>query len=173
MRARSGFFDFLIAVSLVTASASLPAAAIAKTACSADLSRTSRAVDKALDQHASTAPYAPEVDLRQAEPSADPLEHRASRTQIRQLAEWKRSRCGCAARPSGQQGGRHSGLPRRLTRSSHGDRRSPLVSLGSPLKTLVWWSVALSSDMDAGSREEARQNKKLKSGSASIRAGKL
>jgi hypothetical protein len=60
MRARSGFFDFLIAVSLVTASASLPAAAIAKTACSADLSRTSRAVDKALDRYASTAPYAPE-----------------------------------------------------------------------------------------------------------------
>lgn len=60
MRGRLGFFDFLIAVSLVAASASLPAAAIGKTACSADLSRTSRAVDKALNQHASTAPYAPE-----------------------------------------------------------------------------------------------------------------
>jgi hypothetical protein len=60
MLARPGFFHFLAAASLVAASAILPAAAIGKTACSADLRRTSRAVDKALDQHASTSPYAPE-----------------------------------------------------------------------------------------------------------------
>jgi hypothetical protein len=59
MRAYPGFFHFLAAMSLLAASASLPAAA-GKTACSADLRRTSRAVDKAVDQHASTEPYAPE-----------------------------------------------------------------------------------------------------------------
>jgi len=60
MLARPGLFPFLTAVSLLTASAFLPAAAAGKSACSADLRRTSRAVDRALDQHASTSPYAPE-----------------------------------------------------------------------------------------------------------------
>jgi hypothetical protein len=60
MLARPGFFHFLAAVSLVAASAFLPAAAAGKSACSADLRRTSRAVDRALDQHASTSQYAPE-----------------------------------------------------------------------------------------------------------------
>jgi hypothetical protein len=60
MLARPGFFHVLTAVSLIAASAFLPAAAAGKSACSADLRRTSRAVDKALDQHASTSPYAPE-----------------------------------------------------------------------------------------------------------------
>jgi hypothetical protein len=60
MRARPGFFVFLTAVSLVSASASLPAAAAGKTTCSAELRRTSRAVDRALDQYAARAPYAPE-----------------------------------------------------------------------------------------------------------------
>jgi len=60
MLARPGLFPFLTAVSLLTASAFLPAAAAGKSACSADLRRTSRAVDRALDQHASISPYAPE-----------------------------------------------------------------------------------------------------------------
>jgi hypothetical protein len=60
MRARPGFFVFLTAVSLVSASASLPAAAAGKTACSADLRRTTKAVDRALDRYAATAPFAPE-----------------------------------------------------------------------------------------------------------------
>ena len=60
MLARPGLFPFLTAVSLLAASAFLPAAAAGKSACSADLRRTSRAVDRALDQHASTSPYAPE-----------------------------------------------------------------------------------------------------------------
>ena len=38
----------------------MPAAAAGKTACSAELRRTSRAVDKAIDRYASTRPYAPE-----------------------------------------------------------------------------------------------------------------
>src|SRR6185437_11866760 len=50
----------LAAVSLVAASALLPAAAAGKSSCSADLRRTSRAVDRALDQHAAASPYAPE-----------------------------------------------------------------------------------------------------------------
>lgn len=46
---------------LLVAAISLPLPTLAKTACSADLRRTSRAVDKALDQHASASPYAPEL----------------------------------------------------------------------------------------------------------------
>jgi hypothetical protein len=38
----------------------LPQPSQAKTACSAELRRTSKAVDRALDQYASTAPFAPE-----------------------------------------------------------------------------------------------------------------
>ena len=60
MRARPGFFRFLAAMSLVAVSASLPTVAIGKTACSSDLHRTRIAVNKALAQHASTSPYAPE-----------------------------------------------------------------------------------------------------------------
>jgi hypothetical protein len=60
MLARPGLLHVLTAVSLVAASAFLPAAAAGKSACSADLRRTSRAVDRALDQHAATSPYAPE-----------------------------------------------------------------------------------------------------------------
>src|ERR1700754_3451657 len=60
MRARPGFFVFLTAVSLASVSASLPAAAAGKTACSADLRRTTKAVDRALDRYAATAPFAPE-----------------------------------------------------------------------------------------------------------------
>ena len=60
MLARPGLFHFLTAVSLAAASAFLPSAAAGKSACSADLRRTSRAVDRALDQHAATSPYAPE-----------------------------------------------------------------------------------------------------------------
>jgi hypothetical protein len=48
-------------VSILTIAAmSLPQSALAKTACSADLRRTTKAVDRALDRYAATAPYAPE-----------------------------------------------------------------------------------------------------------------
>ncbi len=50
----------LVAVSLLAVSAFLPAASTGKTACSAELRRTSRAVDNALDQHASSGLFAPE-----------------------------------------------------------------------------------------------------------------
>lgn len=45
---------------LFIAAISLPLPTLAKTACSAELRRTGRAVDRALDQHASSSPYAPE-----------------------------------------------------------------------------------------------------------------
>jgi hypothetical protein len=45
---------------LLIAAMSLPQPTLAKTACSADLRRTTKAVDRALDQYAATAPYAPE-----------------------------------------------------------------------------------------------------------------
>jgi hypothetical protein len=45
---------------LLVVAISLPQATLAKTACSADLRRTRIAVNKALDQHASTSQYAPE-----------------------------------------------------------------------------------------------------------------
>jgi hypothetical protein len=48
------------AFALFVAAISLSRPVQAKTACSADLRRTSRAVDKALDQHAASSPYAPE-----------------------------------------------------------------------------------------------------------------
>lgn len=45
---------------LLVAAISLPQPTLAKTACTAELHRTTRAVDKALDRYAATAPYAPE-----------------------------------------------------------------------------------------------------------------
>lgn len=51
-------FSFLLA--LLVAAISLPLPTLAKTACTAELRRTSRAVDKALDQHAAASGYAPE-----------------------------------------------------------------------------------------------------------------
>jgi hypothetical protein len=45
---------------LLVAAISLPPPTLAKTACTAELRRTSRAVDKALDQHAAASGYAPE-----------------------------------------------------------------------------------------------------------------
>jgi hypothetical protein len=51
---------FSFVSTLLVAAISLPQPTLAKTACSAELRRTSRAVDKALDRYASTAPYAPE-----------------------------------------------------------------------------------------------------------------
>jgi hypothetical protein len=45
---------------LLVAAISLPQPSLAKTACSADLRRTTKAVDRALDHYAATAPFAPE-----------------------------------------------------------------------------------------------------------------
>lgn len=56
--------DFLRSCSfvlvLLVAAISLPPPTLAKTACTAELRRTSRAVDNALDQHAAASGYAPE-----------------------------------------------------------------------------------------------------------------
>lgn len=49
-----------LASALLIAAISLPLPTQAKTACSAELRRTRIAVNRALDQHASASPYAPE-----------------------------------------------------------------------------------------------------------------
>jgi hypothetical protein len=55
-----GFLRFAAGVSILAASILVPAASFGKTACSAELHRTSDAVNQALDQHAASTPFAPE-----------------------------------------------------------------------------------------------------------------
>jgi hypothetical protein len=59
MGGRLCFFSFLTVLSLLT-SIIPPAMAAGKGACAADLRRTSRAVDRALEQKAGSSSYAPE-----------------------------------------------------------------------------------------------------------------
>jgi hypothetical protein len=54
------FLRFVAGTSLLAVATLLPTASFGKTACSADLRRTTRAVDRALDQHAASTPFAPE-----------------------------------------------------------------------------------------------------------------
>jgi hypothetical protein len=63
MATRSSSLRFVAGMSLLAVSISLPTASFGSTACSAELHRTSRAVDRAIDQHAASTPHAPESNL--------------------------------------------------------------------------------------------------------------
>jgi hypothetical protein len=60
MAARSSALHMFAAMSLLAVSIFLPTASFGKTACSAELARTRKAVDRAIDQHAASTPFAPE-----------------------------------------------------------------------------------------------------------------